>query len=374
MATLPDIPEDRSDLLPFLPMIYTAWSDGVLTRREVAALSRPIRKKGGLSKESREILLAWLDPGSPPAPVALESLRGRMVAMVGDTGGEGPLTLSELGTRLARAGGAGRWDDPDRIAVLERIESALGVVGPEAAREIMGLPVSPAPARRAPPFSAAALNRHLDRDHRELRSAMMGLLADPRLHIPLGIPLEEHRARVLEALAVLLEEGYGLLPFPEEHGGGGEPDAAFAIFETLAYGDLSLLIKYGVQIGLFGGSVHQLGTERHHARHLRAIGTLELPGCFAMTETGHGSNVRDIETTATYEPATREFVVHTPGESARKDWIGNAASHGRMATVFAQLRVGETEHGVHAFLVPLRDEEGRTLPASASRTAGSRRG
>ena len=76
----------------------------------------------------------------------------------------------------------------------------------------------------------------------------------------------------------------------------------------------------------------------------------------------HGSNVRDIETIASYDIATREFVIDTPGPQARKDYIGNAALHARMATVFAQLEVNGQQHGVHAFLVPIRDEQGRVLP------------
>ncbi len=113
-----------------------------------------------------------------------------------------------------------------------------------------------------------------------------------------------------------------------------------------------------MQFGLWGGAVHQLGTPRHHQRYLRAIATLELPGAFAMTETGHGSDVQHLETTATYEPETEEFVIHTPVEQARKDYIGNAARDGRMAVVFAQLIVGNESHGVHALIVPLRDESG----------------
>jgi len=81
-----------------------------------------------------------------------------------------------------------------------------------------------------------------------------------------------------------------------------------------------------------------------------------------MTEISHGSNVRDLETTATWIPDAGEFEIHTPHAEAGKEWIGNAALHGKMATVFAQLRVGEASHGVHAFLVPLRSETGEPLP------------
>jgi acyl-CoA oxidase len=141
-------------------------------------------------------------------------------------------------------------------------------------------------------------------------------------------------------------------------GGSDDFGAFIAAFETLAFHDLSLLIKMGVQFGLFGGSILQLGTERHHHKYLQKVGILDLPGCFAMTETGHGSNVQELGTVARFDAATEEFVVHTPDQSARKDYIGNAARDGRLATVFAQLEVGEERHGVHALLVPIRDAEG----------------
>src|SRR5436305_13644700 len=92
-----------------------------------------------------------------------------------------------------------------------------------------------------------------------------------------------------------------------EYGGESDMGGALAAFETIALVDLSLLVKIGVQYGLFGGVIRRLGTERHHQRYLRAAMTMELPGCFAMTETGHGSDVQSIRTTATYD-ASREAV------------------------------------------------------------------
>ena len=147
-----------------------------------------------------------------------------------------------------------------------------------------------------------------------------------------------------------------------------------AAFETLALGDLSLLVKFGVQFGLWGGAVHQLGTGGHHERYLKAIASLELPGCFAMTETGHGSNVQHLETTATYDSAAQQFVINTPVEHARKDYIGNAVCHGRMAVVFAQLIVDGESHGVHALIVPLRDEDGAILPGVRIEDDGEKMG
>ena len=145
-------------------------------------------------------------------------------------------------------------------------------------------------------------------------------------------------------------------------------------FETLAYHDLSLVIIYGVQFGLFGGSIQQLGTPKHHQQYLPRVGTTALPGCFAMSELGHGSNVRELLTTATYDAEIEGFIVHTPSDFARKEWIGNAARHGRLATVFAQLVIGEQSYGVHAFLVPLRDEEGNMLPDIRIEDCGEKMG
>lgn len=157
-------------------------------------------------------------------------------------------------------------------------------------------------------------------------------------------------------------------------------------------GDLGILVKYGVQFGLFGGSIAHLGTDKHHRRYLSRVASLDLAGCYAMTELGHGSNVRDLRTTATYDPARHEFVISTPDDDARKEYIGNAAEHGRVATVFARLRVparredphpaanggfrpdGVDDHGVHALLVPIRDAGGATLPGVTIEDCGPKEG
>ncbi|WP_040689869.1 acyl-CoA dehydrogenase family protein [Nocardia vinacea] len=169
------------------------------------------------------------------------------------------------------------------------------------------------------------------------------------------------RARVLEQMRAIASMGYAERGFRRENGGTGEPGEAVVGLEMLAYADLSLWVKSGVQWGLFGGAVENLGTERHRDVVKRLI-SLDLLGCFAMTESGHGSDVANLETTATYDPQTQEFVVHSPTPSARKDYIGGAAEHAGMAAVFAQLITEETSQGVHCFLVPIRDEHGADLP------------
>ncbi|GAA2298904.1 acyl-CoA dehydrogenase family protein [Streptomyces kunmingensis] len=166
--------------------------------------------------------------------------------------------------------------------------------------------------------------------------------------------LDEYRERVRTLVVEMAATGQTGMGFPEEYGGGGSVGASIAAFETLAFGDLSVLVKVGVQFGLFGGAILQLGTRRHHDAYLPDLITGKLMGCFAMTETGHGSNVQALGTVATYDADSREFVLTTGDDQARKDYIGNAARHAELAVVFAQLEVGGTSHGVHAFVVPVR--------------------
>jgi acyl-CoA oxidase len=227
----------------------------------------------------------------------------------------------------------------------------------------------------SPAAQLEALRELLDGEHAEMRAKVREWLSRPENAVVVDrLPLDEYRDQVMDWARELAGLGQTATGFPVEYGGEGAVGRSIAAFETMAFGDLSLLVKIGVQFGLFGGAVLHLGTRKHHERYLHDIATLKLPGCFAMTETGHGSNVQALETTATYDPDTDGFVVHTPHEDARKDYIGNAARHGRMAAVFAQLEVGGERRGVHCLLVPIRDEEGDVLPGVRIEDCGSKLG
>ncbi|HLS92651.1 MAG TPA: acyl-CoA dehydrogenase [Microbacterium sp.] len=189
-----------------------------------------------------------------------------------------------------------------------------------------------------------------------------------------GQSYHEHRERVLAQLKLLADRGAGARAFPKEYGGLETQGGNLAGFEELVLADPSLQIKSGVQWGLFASAIYQLGTKAHWDKWLRDAITLDLPGAFAMTETGHGSDVQSIATTATYDVETQEFVIHTPFRGAYKDYLGNAALHGRAATVFAQLITGGVNYGVHCFFVPIRDENGADLPGITSEDDGPKGG
>ncbi|MFE3029558.1 acyl-CoA dehydrogenase family protein, partial [Nocardia tengchongensis] len=220
---------------------------------------------------------------------------------------------------------------------------------------------------------AEELRTALDGPWRAVRERARALLDDDRLYGDPSLDLKAARARVLEQMRLVATFDWVDSGFRHPDGTPGDAGAVVTALETLAYTDLSLWVKSGVQWGLFGGAVENLGTERHRT-YLDELIPLRLLGCFAMTETGHGSDVANLETTATYDPATREFVVHSPTPSARKDYIGGAAEHARMAAVFAQLITGGESKGVHCFLVPIRDEAGGDLTGVTTSDCGYKGG
>lgn len=381
---------DRPDMLPVLPVLYVAWSDGILTDQEIARIRDRAKGCGALRPGSEDVLERWLDPSAPPSPTELRALREHIRALVevAPSLKEPALrSLSDLGLALENAGapvpravaGGPGWEDPEAIASLREVEELLGVQGAEAVRALLGpagatVTGASLPAPFDPATSPGAIGAYMRPDHQELRDELLSLIQNDRFTIPFEVPKSAYRERVLGLLRELADRGYGTLGYPESVGGGGDVAAGVVAFETLAFGDLSLLVKFGVQFGLFGGSILNLGTEKHHRAYLADVGSLTLPGCYGMSETGHGSNVHDVETTARHDPATGEFVIHTPHTLATKDWLGNAAEHGRMATVFAQLHVAGENHGVHAFLVPIRGNDGAPLPGVAIEDCGHKVG
>ncbi len=347
-------------LRPFLPLLYVAWADGDLSPQERGLLRERLAAQPWLKPRLREHLEQWLDSSSPPDARALAQLHLELRRAAATLSPDARRSLGEFARAMAYAGST---PDPQTLAALEEL---AGTFGPEltALHLTQTQPEDEARFHGPPAFDVAALQAHLDGRFASARDRVRALLSDPAWRAAYGLPKEEHRARVFAALKTLADEGFGTLAFPGVTAGPEVEDLGpfLVTFETLGFGDLSVLVKFGVQFGLWGGSIHSLGTDEQRRALLPKVASLEAPGCFAMSEVGHGSNVADLETTARFDAETGELVIHTPSESARKDWAGNAARDARWATVFAQLWVGESTHGVHAVVVPIRDERGEPMP------------
>lgn len=106
---------------------------------------------------------------------------------------------------------------------------------------------------------------------------------------------------------------------------------------------------------MFMPTIREQGTPEQHKLFLEKAQKFEIIGCYAQTELGHGSNVRGLETTATWNPEDKTFTIHSPALTASKWWIGTLGKVANYAAVMAQLIVKGKALGPHPFIVPIRD-------------------
>lgn len=116
---------------------------------------------------------------------------------------------------------------------------------------------------------------------------------------------------------------------------------------------------------MFETTVREQGDAQQREYWLPKIRAWEAIGCYAQTELGHGSNVKGLECRATWDPKTREFILHSPTLTASKWWNGTMGRTANHAIVVAQLYLPEStmggeesrlvNRGPHPFIVQIRD-------------------
>jgi len=347
---------ENSKINAFIPLLYLVWSDDLLTENEFATLKGFINSLSLLSPEQKQYLLSKVDISNPPSRNELAQWKSDVEKSIKDK--SSIKSIFDIATALS-------GEDLD-ISTLEanftKLENDLGVLGEELIQNFKTKGDSlTATTKTSDNFDIQKLTEILDGEQADIIKKVKEVISRPEFAYETSTDINVYRQKVYEWCKILADENLGNMAYTKRHGGGENIADYFAIMETLSYHDLSLVIKFGVQFGLWGMSVQSLGTEKHYAKYLKDIGSLKIPGCFAMTETHHGSNVKGLETTATYNHNKQTFTIHTPHEKAQKEYIGNAAVHGQMATVFAKLIIDGHDYGVNAFIVSLRDTNGNTL-------------
>lgn len=241
---------------------------------------------------------------------------------------------------------------------------------PAGAATVPALPLPPcaattsAPLAILPPIDVPAAQRHMEGHDHATRAAVLAVMAgSPTFRLHPGESKEVERARTAARWAELAGAGLFVDTVAAADAAAGRAKLD-AIHETASLLDYSLCIGMSVHFSLFGGSIAALGTPAQAAAWLPGVEALTMRGCFALTELGHGSNARGVETEARYDAAADTFVLHTPTDAAQKYWIGGAATTARWAVAFAQLYMpGEAaSRGVHAFIVRIREDDGALVP------------
>ncbi|RHY25280.1 hypothetical protein DYB25_005060 [Aphanomyces astaci] len=206
-------------------------------------------------------------------------------------------------------------------------------------------------------FPTDKMNEWLDPDNRDMRRELKVFLEDDSFRPRYNIPLAEEREIALGQLKKICDAKF--FSVKDFH---TNPHNIYAAHEIAGLTNPSMATKMTVQFNLFGGTVLKLGTEKHHERFVDDIDSLASVGCFGLTELGYGNNAVEMgrlssQTTAVYDAASDEFIINTPTVLAQKYWITNSAVHAKWVVVFAQLQVQGEQHGIHAFLVRIRNED-----------------
>jgi acyl-CoA oxidase len=189
------------------------------------------------------------------------------------------------------------------------------------------------------------LSGSIKEEHHRL---LLQLLSGPDFEKPLGLPaLDQHRS-VYERLVKLAER------LPAGAGDLSDPSIIAAMAEWTAVNDPSLCVAALIHYGLCIGSLVELGADNARAkRYVQELAAGRKLGAFMISELGGGNSQLATRTEARFDPATREFVVHTPDDGALK--IGNVCINHRdnFGVLCARLIVGSADCGVFAFAVDL---------------------
>jgi acyl-CoA oxidase len=114
-------------------------------------------------------------------------------------------------------------------------------------------------------------------------------------------------------------------------------------------------VPFGLHYTAFVPVLKSQGSDEQIAAWLPRCMNLEVVGCYAQTELGHGSNVQGLETLATYDGETQTFKLSSPSLTAAKWWIGGLGTMANHTVLQAQLILGGKNLGPHLFIVPVRD-------------------
>ncbi|KAH7110929.1 acyl-CoA dehydrogenase/oxidase C-terminal [Dactylonectria macrodidyma] len=115
------------------------------------------------------------------------------------------------------------------------------------------------------------------------------------------------------------------------------------------------------QFRIFLSNLERQMSDEQKAVWIPKVERFEIFGSYCQTELGHGSNVRAIETTATFDQETDEFVINSPTLSSTKFWIGATGVWATHSIVVARLLIRGKDYGIHLFLTQLRDLDTQQL-------------
>ncbi|KAI8075645.1 acyl-CoA dehydrogenase/oxidase [Thamnidium elegans] len=262
---------------------------------------------------------------------------------------------------------------PAKQNAINRLEQIKGQLNLTPSTMSLDAPKDMAEERAAASFSIEALSHAWSggRDKYELRQKAYNYIKnDPELVVqaPQNI-LEFNREEMREFTMGQINRIVRLFSETQDR------DFVLEASKALCFYSESFALRIGVHEALFRNVVQMLGNKEQQERWVQNVNEFRIIGCFAMTELGHSSALRDMETTATYDIATDEFVINSPTITSTKWWIGMAGQTATHTVLIAQTIINGKNVGLNWFVVQLRDTvTGNVMPNIQAGDIGSKVG
>ena len=180
-------------------------------------------------------------------------------------------------------------------------------------------------------------------EEQKMLKAMVRDFAEKELE-PIAAQIDEEASFPAEQIKKAVELGLAGVNFPEEYGGGGGGKMEeIVVAEELSRVCASIGTIILASAGLAGYPLYKFGTEEQRQRFVVPVATGEKMACFALTESGAGSDVASIETTATRQNGGYTL-------NGTKIFITNGAE-ADIVLVFATIDKSLRHRGITAFIV-----------------------
>ncbi|KAI8850357.1 hypothetical protein BC829DRAFT_369038 [Chytridium lagenaria] len=226
--------------------------------------------------------------------------------------------------------------------------------------------------RQAASFSIRDMKVFLDGGENEAKArdlAYLMIQRDPILFYEAGHPFDMTRKELREKTMAQVRR------FAEIQKSLKDELLKRAFFLNVCEFSESLNMRLYVHEMLYRTSIELFGTEEQKTQLLPDVENYNVIGSFSMTELGHSSSLRDLETTATLDLATDEWVIHSPTLTSTKWWIGMVGQTATHTVMVSQTIVNGRNVGLNWFVLPLRDAKtGRLLPGITAGDIGAKAG
>ncbi|XP_052764216.1 peroxisomal acyl-coenzyme A oxidase 1-like isoform X2 [Mya arenaria] len=126
---------------------------------------------------------------------------------------------------------------------------------------------------------------------------------------------------------------------------------------------------------MFIPTIEKQGTKEQIEKYVTPAKQFKILGTYAQTELGHGTFIRGLETMATYDPASEEFVINSPTITSMKYWPGSLGKTCNYVILMAQLYTKGKKMGIHAFVVQIRSlQDHKPMPGVTLGDIGNKLG